>query len=91
MIDVLSIRLERKPEDIIALLDGFSSLLREKCGEMYTVAVPGFGQFAPVKELERVEIGDDGRRVLFPPCVVLNFEPSAILKAKIAGKEERDA
>ena len=81
-IKTLSGRLERKPEDIKILIDGFSSLIKEKCGNLSTVAIPGFGEFVPVKDEERVELNADGKRMLLPPQVRLTFEPSSIFKAK---------
>ena len=87
-IKTLSGRLERKPEDIKILIDGFSSLIKEKCGNLSTVAIPGFGEFVPVMDEERVELNADGKRMLLPPRVRLTFEPSSILKAKISEKGE---
>ena len=41
----LARRLERGEADVEALADGFASLLKEHCGALETVAVPGFGKF----------------------------------------------
>ena len=87
----LSEKLERKPDDIKILIDGFSSLLKEKCGDLTTVAIPGFGEFVPVKADERVEYdAESGKRMLLPPKVSLTFEPSSILKSKVFAKGGSD-
>ena len=49
------------------------------------VAIPGFGEFVPVKDDERIELDkESGKRMLLPPMVRLTFEPSSILKSKIS-------
>ena len=66
------------------MLSAFSEVLREKCPEMVTVAVPGFGVFEPKKRLERINVHPStGKRMLIPPKIVLTFKPSALLKQKL--------
>lgn len=49
-----------------------------------SVAIPGFGTFAGVKENERIEVDEStGRRRLLPPCVKFSFSPSVILRKKL--------
>ena len=47
----LARRLERGEADVEALADGFASLLKEHCGALETVAVPGFGKFEDRKSV----------------------------------------
>lgn len=83
----LSKRIERPESDVIALVEGFANILKEKCGALESVAIPGFGKFSGEKIMERIETDlDAGKKTLFPPEVKLQFEPSTILKNKISGK-----
>lgn len=83
----LSKRIGRPELDVIALVEGFANILKEKCGALESVAIPGFGKFSGEKIMERVETDlDTGKKTLFPPEVKLQFEPSTILKNKISGK-----
>ena len=83
----LSKRIGRPESDVIALVEGFANILKEKCGALESVAIPGFGKFSGEKIMERVETDlDTGKKALFPPEVKLQFEPSTILKNKISGK-----
>ena len=84
---ILSEKMKREEGDVKVLLEGFSNLLREKFEASEMIALPGFGKFIPNKIVEHIETdATTGRRSLVPPCVVLEFEPSTILKTKIAEK-----
>ena len=73
-----------KREEIQSVLNDFYDLLAERCVEMDTLVVPGFGQFEPKKRKERLTVHpSSGRRLLVPPKLVVGFKPSAILKGKI--------
>lgn len=81
----LSESLNRDPKDVEALIEGFSVLLRESCGDLDTVAIPSFGNFVPQKHDE--QISDDlvtGKRMLLPPEIVLEFVPGSMLRKHIA-------
>lgn len=85
----LARRLERGEADVEALADGFASLLKEHCGALETVAVPGFGKFEGEKLMERVEVDSaSGRRMLYPPEIRMTFVPGTRLKTSIAEKGE---
>lgn len=85
----LARRLERGEADVEALADGFASLLKEHCGALETVAVPGFGKFEGEKLMERVEVDSaSGRRMLYPPEIRMTFVPGTRLKTRIAEKGE---
>ena len=58
--------------------------LRQHCGELDTVAVPGFGNFEPVKHLEQVVTDRvSGQRMLLPPEIELTFHPGTKLRGQI--------
>ena len=51
---------------------------------MDTVAIPGFGNFEAKKKAERVVLNpSNGKRMLVPPKIVLNFKVSNVLKNKL--------
>lgn len=86
-ISVLSKKLARDSKDIAALIEGLSASFRDKCGNMDTIAVPGFGTFEPVKEDERISVDlSTGKRLLLPPKITLEFRPSALLRKKLNEK-----
>ena len=63
----LSKRIGRPESDVIALVEGFANILKEKCGALESVAIPGFGKFSGEKIMERVETDlDTGKKTLFP-------------------------
>lgn len=82
--EILAKRLNRKPEDIEKLLEAFIATVKNRCGDLDSVAIPGFGTFEAKKRLERVSINPaTGKRMLIPPKVTLSFKPSALLKNKL--------
>ena len=51
-----------------------------------SVAIPGFGAFVAEKVAEHVDTDPDtGKRMLYPPCVRLSYQPSVLLRKKITG------
>ena len=54
VIEELSKRLDRKSTDVSSLIDGFVSIIKEKCGNLDSIAIPGFGNFIPVKNVDEV-------------------------------------
>lgn len=84
LVEILSKRMNRNPEDVERLLDAFISAVRSRCGELDSVAIPGFGTFESKKRLERVSVNPaTGKRMLIPPKITLSFKPSALLKNKL--------
>lgn len=77
--------------NVETMLAGFAEILKEKSENMISVAIPGFGNFLPVKHSEKIVVDvKSGKRYLEPPCVKLEFVASAILKQKIAEKGNGD-
>jgi len=84
LVEILAANMGRSSEDISKLIEAFAGVLRNRCGEMDSVIVPGFGTFEPKKRNERVLVHpSSGRRMLVPPKVVLGFKVSNVLKAKL--------
>lgn len=89
LMEVLSARMERDSKDIGILVDGFATLMKDRCGKLENIAIPGFGIFSTKKEEEQIFIDErTGKKMLYPPKVTLEFEPSTILKKKISEKGE---
>jgi DNA-binding protein HU-beta len=92
VIEELSKRLDRKSTDVSSLIDGSVSIIKEKCGNLDSIAIPGFGNFIPVKKEEHIAEDENGKRIMYPPSVELKFESSAILKSKLleeGGSDEK--
>ena len=82
--EILAKRLNRKPEDIEKLLEAFIATVKNRCGDLDSVAIPGFGTFEAKKRLERVSINPaTGKRMLIPPKVTLSFKPRKKKKNKL--------
>ena len=77
-------RINRDAEDVNKLVDALISVVKTRCGELDSIAVPGFGTFETKKKLERVVVNPTTwKRMLIPPKIVLSFRPSALLKNKL--------
>lgn len=84
LVETVATNLGRTNKDVSKLLEAFAGVLRARCGEMDSVAVPGFGTFEPKKRNERVIVHpSSGKRMLVPPRVVVGFKLSKVLKAKL--------
>lgn len=80
----LAKRMGRNNADIAKLLDALVTIIRERCGELDSIAVPSFGTFEAKKKLERIVVNPGtGKRMLVPPKITLTFKPSALLKSKL--------
>lgn len=84
LIETVAANLGRSTEDVSKLVEALAGVLRTRCSEMDSVAVPGFGTFEPKKRNERLMVHPStGKRMLVPPKVVLGFKVSNVLKAKL--------
>lgn len=84
----LSAAIGRDTKDTAALLESLSAVIKERLSDMDTIAIPGFGEFEPVKEDEHIVTDQaTGERMLIPPSISVRFNPSSLLKRKI--KEQR--
>ena len=82
--ETIATRMERSNADVAKLLDALVTTIKERCGELDSIAVPGFGTFEAKKKLERIVVNPGtGKRMLVPPKITLTFKPSALLKSKI--------
>ncbi len=80
----LTQRLQRNEQDVKALIDGFSSIIKEECGNMNIIAIPGFGEFIPQKIEEKIEVDQiSGKKMLIPPQIKLTYKVSNVLRKKL--------
>ena len=65
-------------------MSAFHQILKDRCSQMDTVAIQGFGLFEPKKKLERVVVNPStGKRMLVPPKMILSFKPGSAIKTKL--------
>lgn len=82
--EIIAKRMGRNSGDVTKLLEAFVTIIKERCGELDSIAVPGFGTFEGKKKLERIVVNPGtGKRMLVPPKITLTFKPSTLLKSKI--------
>lgn len=83
-IDRIAKKLDISREDANMLFDGLRGIMAERCAELDSIAIPGFGTFEPRKKEERIAMHPaTGKRILVPPKIVLSFKPSSLLKQKV--------
>ncbi|MDE6452829.1 MAG: HU family DNA-binding protein [Muribaculaceae bacterium] len=70
-----------------AVAAAMASAIRERCSQLDTIAIPGFGNFVPVKTDEHIVAEPDGSRVLVPPHVALTFNPGSMLRKRLSANE----
>lgn len=84
LLDTLSKRMGRSNVDVNKLMDALITTVKERCGELDSIAIPGFGTFEAKKRLERIVVNPGtGKRMLVPPKITISFKPSTLLKTKI--------
>ncbi len=85
IITTLAKQLSRDNKDITSLMDGFICVLKDNLGNLDTIAIPGFGEFIPEKQDERIALNKDtGKQMLLPPQITVSFKTSTALRKKIS-------
>lgn len=84
IVGTIAKKMGRESRDINALIEGLAQVMKERCGELDAVAIPGFGTFEPIKEDEKI-VPDlvTHKRIMMPPAITLTFKPSALLRKRI--------
>lgn len=80
----LAKRTGRGKKDVETLMQAIKEAIRQYCGELDTVAIPGFGNFEAVKHDEQI-VNDrvSGKMMLLPPEVELTFHPATKLRTSL--------
>ena len=85
IIATLAKQLSRDNKDITSLLDGFICVLKDNLGNLDTIAIPGFGEFVPEKQDEKIVLNKESRKqMLLPPQINVSFKASTALRKKIS-------
>ena len=88
LVERLARNLKRSKKDINNLLGALNVVIADKCANLDTVAIPGFGNFAGKKNNEYVGVDvETKKKTLFPPKVTVEFTVSNVLKNKINKKK----
>lgn len=70
-------------KDTSKLIESLAATMRNTLCDGETIAIPGFGEFTAVKTDEHVDTLDDGRRILMPPSIKIEFTPASALKKRL--------
>ncbi len=83
-IEALARNLKRDRKDIKNLIEALNAVVSSRCGELDTIAVPGFGTLEGRKKNERIMTNPSThKRMLIPPKITLNFKVSNVLKNRM--------
>lgn len=84
-INRLAKRLNRESAEITTLAEGLCNVFIEVGNELDSVAIPGFGTFKSTKRDELIVTDEaTGKRKLLPPVITMEFQPSIVLRKKLA-------
>lgn len=82
--DRLQKRTGRDISVIEKVMSGVVTVFKERCSDMDTISIQGFGSFEPKKKMEREVVNPTtGVRMLIPPKIVLGFKPATGIKNRI--------
>ncbi len=86
---LLSERTGANANDIDALTEALSAVMRRAFTDLDAVAIPAFGTFTPVKHDEEISTDlSTGNRMLLPPEIRLEFTPGANLLRRLGDVDE---
>lgn len=83
-VSAMAAKMDCSAEEVARMNEGFSAILRRECAHLSRVAIPGFGSFEGIKHDEEIRTDHaSGRRMMFPPCIEVEFKPSTMLRKRI--------
>ena len=86
---IISDEISKTGNEVDLLITGLINVIKDRCADMDSIAVPGFGLFEPRKRLERVNVHPStGKRILIPPKITLTFKTSAVMKQRLKDTNE---
>lgn len=84
LVSELQQRLNVDADKIEAMIEGFSSIVADRCAQMDSIMIQGLGTFEARKKMERVAVNPaTGKRMLIPPKIVLVFKPNSAIKSRL--------
>lgn len=88
---IISDEIGKTGNEVDLLITGLINVIKDRCADMDSIAVPGFGLFEPRKRLERVNVHPStGKRILIPhrPFPCLHFSSDALLRLREPNQKE---
>lgn len=83
-IDALSAKTDIDDKRISKLMSSVADIVSSNLQEGKDVTIQGFGVFETKKKMEKIEVNaSTGKRILFPPKLLVGFRPSSLLKERI--------
>lgn len=83
-IDALSAKTRIDDKRISKLMSSVADIVSSNLQEGKDVTIQGFGVFETKKKMEKIEVNaSTGKRILFPPKLLVGFRPSSLLKERI--------
>jgi len=77
--------LNRETAEVTTLVEGLCKVFKECGAGQDSIAIPGFGTFKSEKSEEHVVTDDStGERILYPPVIAMEFQPSIVLRKKLS-------
>lgn len=77
--------MNRDVPEVATLIEGMCKVMKECGAELDSIAIPGFGTFKSSKIEEQVVYDNITRqRTLVPPMIVMEFNPSVVLRKKMS-------
>lgn len=88
-ISSLSEKTGRDADDTARLVSSLTDIIVGGMQDGKAVSLQGFGIFEVKKRLEKIVSNPTtGKRILYPPKLVIGFRPSSLLKEKINSTEK---
>ena len=71
-------------KDALRMIESLGGVIAAMCGELDTVAIPGFGNFSASKHDEYIATDpESGERKLCPPMIETEFRTSVVLRKRL--------
>jgi len=84
--EYLSGKLSMSLDEAKKLLYMIPEVMKKYAVELDSVAIPGFGTFAPEKKNEQiVDNNETGNKTMLPPVISVNFKSSVVLRKRLLG------
>lgn len=80
----LSMESGKSTDEIASVVDAVASAIATFAGNLDSVAVPGFGTFTAVHRPDAVTVDGQGRRLLTPPSIYVEFKSSVVLRKSLS-------
>lgn len=88
-ISSLSEKTGRDADDTARLVSSLTDIIVGEMQDGKAVSLQGFGIFEVKKRPEKIVVNPTtGKRILYPPKLVIGFRPSSLLKEKINSTEK---